>query len=182
MTEPAGGLRASDADRDAAAGSLADAVASGQLSLEEHGARLDALFAAVTADQVSDVIADLPARPVRRGALYRAVDPYRCIVIGGRAQRAGRFRVGRFCTVVAAFGSLELDLRAARLSQDEITLTVWSVAARVTVTVPTRWRVIDQVLVIGPRRAPGDNAGDDKAARLRLRGTSLAGSFRLRQG
>jgi hypothetical protein len=35
MTEPTGGIRASDASRDAAAGTLADAVAVGRLSLAE---------------------------------------------------------------------------------------------------------------------------------------------------
>jgi hypothetical protein len=179
MTEPADGLRASDASRDAAAETLADAVAVGRLSLAEHNTRLDALYAAATDDQVAAVLADLPARPVKRGAIFRALDPYRCIVIGGRAQRAGAFRIGRFCTVIAIFGRLELDLRAARLSQDEITLTVCSVAARVTVNVPTRWRMMDQVLVIGARRAIKDNDGDEQAPLLRLHGTSLAGSFRL---
>jgi hypothetical protein len=69
------GLRASDADRDAAVSALADAVAAGRLSLAEHNARLDALFAARTQDEVSAVIADLPALRVRRGAPYRTVDP-----------------------------------------------------------------------------------------------------------
>jgi len=177
--EPTGGLRASDASRDAAAGTLADAVAVGRLSLAEHNTRLDDLYAAVTDDQVSAVIADLPARPAKRGAVFRAFDPYRCLVIGGRAQRAGRFRIGRFCMVAAVFGRLDLDLRAARLSQGEVTLTVWSVAARVTVTVPPGWRVTDQVLVIGARRAIKDGGGDEQAPLLRLRGVSLAGSFRL---
>jgi hypothetical protein len=180
MMEPPGGIRASDADRDAAAGTLADAVAVGRLSLAEHTTRLDALYAAVTADQVSAVIADLPARPVRRGALFRALDPYRCVVIGGSAQRVGRFRIGRFCTMIAAFGRLDLDLRAAQLSQDEITITVFSVAARVSVIVPPRWRLTDQVLVLGARRAINDNGGDDpRTPLLRLRGTSIAGSFWL---
>lgn len=179
MTEPTGGSRASDASRDAAAGTLSDAVAVGRLSLAEHNTRLDALYAAVTDDQVSAVIADLPARPVKRGAIFRAFDPYRCIVIGGRAQRAGRFRIGRFCLVLAVFGTLELDLRAARLSQDEVTLTVCSMAARVMVTVPPGWRVTDQVLVLGSRRAIKDGGGGERAPLLRLRGASLAGSFRL---
>jgi uncharacterized protein DUF1707 len=181
LMEPSGGVRASDADRDAAAGALADAVAAGRLSLPEHNARLDALFAAVTEDQVSAVIADLPARPVSRSALYRAVDPYRCVVIGGSAQRVGRFQIGRFCTVTAVFGSFDLDLRAAQPSQDEITLSVWSVAARVAVTVPARWRVTDQVLVLGTRRAIADGGGDAGAPLLRLRGTCLGGSFQLTQ-
>ena len=46
MTHPSEGLLASDADRDAAASALADAVAAGRLSLAEHNTRLDALFAA----------------------------------------------------------------------------------------------------------------------------------------
>lgn len=186
MTQPSEGLLASDADRDAAASALAEAVAAGRLSLAEHNTRLDALFAARTQDEVSAVTADLPALPVRRGALYRAVDPYRCVVIGGSARRVGRFPIGRFCTVSAAFGGLDLDLRAAVPSQQEITLTVWSVAARIAVTVPARWRVTDQVLVVGTRQAMADrDGGRDGSPReplLRLRGTCLGGSFRLTQG
>ena len=112
ITQSPEGILASDADRDEAASALADAVASGRLSLADHNARLNALFAARTQDQVpAAVTADLPALPARRGALYRAVDPYRCVVIGGSAQRAGRFAIGRFCSLTAAFGSFDLDLR-----------------------------------------------------------------------
>ena len=174
-------LRVSDAERDVAAGALADAVADGRLSLDEHNTRLDALYAAVTAAQLAAVIADLPARPVARSGVYRAMDPHRCVVIGGHAQRAGRFTIGRFCTIIAAFGGLDLDLRSARLSQEELTLTVWSVAARVTVIVPPGWRINDQVLVIGARRAIGDNDGDPAAPLLRMRGSAFAGSFHLSQ-
>ena len=160
MTQSPEGILASDADRDEAASALADAVASGRLSLADHNARLDALFAARTQDQVAAVTADLPALPVRRGALYRAVDPYRCVVIGGSAQRTGRFAIGRFCSLTAAFGSFDLDLRSAVPSQDEITLTVWSLAARVAITVPARWRVNNQVVVVGHRQAMADREGN----------------------
>jgi hypothetical protein len=182
MTQSPEGILASDADRDEAASALADAVASGRLSLADHNARLDALFAARTQDQVAAVTADLPALPVRRGALYRAVDPYRCVVIGGSAQRTGRFAIGRFCTLTAAFGSFDLDLRAAVPSQDEITLTVWSVAARIAITVPSHWRVNNQVVVVGSRQAMADREGSPKEPLLRVRGTCIGGSFRLAQG
>ena len=175
------GILASDADRDAAAGELADAVATGRISLAQHEARLDALFAARTVDQVAAVTADLPALPVQRGALYRAMDPYRVVVLGGSARRAGRFQIGRFCTVAAAFGSLDVDLRSAVPAQPEITLTLWSVAARVTITVPAEWRVTDQVLVLGSRQAVGDRDGEPGAVLLRLRGTCLGGTYRLAQ-
>jgi hypothetical protein len=181
MTQSPEGILASDADRDEAASALADAVASGRLSLADHNARLDALFAARTQDQVAAVTADLPALPVRRGALYRAVDPYRCVVIGGSAQRTGRFAIGRFCSLTAAFGSFDLDLRSAVPSQDEITLTVWSVAAKIAITVPAHWRVTNQVLVVGNRQAMADREGSPREPLLRVRGTCIAGSFRLAQ-
>ena len=175
------GIRPSDADRDAAASALAEAVAAGRLSLAEHNARLDALFAAVTEDQLAAVTADLPALPVRRSALFRAADAHRCVVIGGSLQRAGRFPVGRFCTVTALFGTVELDLRAAVPSQDEITLTVWSLAARVAITVPPGWRVTSQVLALGSSQVMADREGSQREPLLRLRGTCLGGSFRLAQ-
>jgi Domain of unknown function (DUF1707) len=203
MTQPPEGILASDADRDAAADALADAVAAGRLSLPDHDARLDVLFAAVTQDQVAAVTADLPGRPARRGALYRAADPYRNVVIGGSARRAGRFTVGRFVTVLAAFGDLDLDLRGAVPSQAEVDLTVRSLAARVVITVPAGWQVTDQVLVAGRRLATADRPGStadqpgstadrpgSTADRpgypiqpvLRLGGVCVGGSFRLTTG
>jgi hypothetical protein len=186
MTDPAHGIRASDADRDEAAGTLADATADGRISLTEHHARLDALYAAVTEDEVAAVTADLPASlpaglagPAGRGALLRMLGPYRCLVIGGKARRAGRFRVGRFCTVAVVFGGLELDLRAAQLSRDALTLTVWSLLSPVTVTVPAHARVLDQVLVIGRRRTVPDDDGAAGSPVIRLRGISLGGSFHV---
>ena len=179
MTEPAGMIRASDADRDRAAEALADAVATGRLSLADHNARLDAMFAATTADQVAAVVADLPSRPVRRAALFRALDPHRCLVIGGQAQRAGRFTIGRFCDATAVFGRLDLDLRAARPTQDEITLTVRAVAATVTIIVPPHWRVRDQVLVLGTRHAIERGAERGNGPLLGLRGIVLGGAYQL---
>jgi hypothetical protein len=182
MTEPPAGVRASDADRDEAAGALADAVAAGRLTLDEHNVRLDTLFAAVTRDQVSAVTADLPALPVRRTALYQAVDPYKCVVIGGTVRRVGRFPLGRFCGVTVVLGRLDLDLRAAVPGQREVTLTVWSVAGRVSVTVPPEWRVVNQVLVLGRRETMADRDGSPGEVLLRVRGGCLGGSFRMTSG
>jgi len=175
-----GPVRASDSDRDAAADALADAVASGRLSLAEHQARLDALYAATTTDQVSAVTADLPARPAGRGAVFRAADPYRTVALAGRARRAGGFRIGRFHSVVAIAGRIDLDLRAARPSQEEVTLTVRAVAATVSVLVPAAWRIDDQVVVLGPRRAIEPRPAPGPV--LHLRGLVLGGAFLLSGG
>jgi hypothetical protein len=57
-------VRASDADRDAAAGLLNAAFAEGRLAADEHGQRLEAAYAARTWQQLDRLTADLPAPPV----------------------------------------------------------------------------------------------------------------------
>ncbi len=182
MTEPSGAVRASDAERDAAAEALAGAVASGRLSLAEHSQRLDAMYAASTSAQVAAVVADLPSLPVKRSGLYKAVDPYKVVVIGGQAQRAGRFRIGRFCTLTALFGRIDLDLRTCVLSQDQVTVVVRSLASSVTVVVPKGWRIQEQVFVLGSRQAIDSRDDLSNAPMIRLRGTMIGGSFKLSDG
>ena len=57
-----GGLRVSDADRDAVAEDLREHHAEGRLDVAELGERLDAVFAAKTRDELSRVSLDLPDR------------------------------------------------------------------------------------------------------------------------
>src|SRR6202044_3333337 len=59
-TPPAPGLRAGDADRDAAAAALAEHFAQGRLTLDELNARLDAALAATTHGDLSEALRDLP--------------------------------------------------------------------------------------------------------------------------
>jgi hypothetical protein len=170
---------ASDADRDAAAGKLADAVASGRLSLADHEARLESLFAARTQGEVEAVTADLPALPARMSGLYRSVDEHQCVVIGGSVQRTGRFTIGRFCTVTAAFGQVNLDLRAAAPTQREIEVAIWSVASSVSLTVPRWWGLSSKVLVIGASQTIPDREAGRGDHLLRLRGACIGGPFRV---
>ena len=57
---PAPGLRAGDADRDAAAAALAEHFAQGRLTLDELIARLDATLTATTHGELADAACDLP--------------------------------------------------------------------------------------------------------------------------
>jgi DUF1707 SHOCT-like domain len=54
-------IRASDADRDAAAAALREHLAAGRLTTEEFDERLDKAYAAKTLGDLDDLMADLPA-------------------------------------------------------------------------------------------------------------------------
>ncbi|MGO9504846.1 MAG: DUF1707 domain-containing protein [Streptosporangiaceae bacterium] len=57
---PASGVRAGDADRDAAAAALGEHFAQGRLTLDELNARLDATLTATTHGELSQAGRDLP--------------------------------------------------------------------------------------------------------------------------
>jgi hypothetical protein len=68
-------LRASDADRDTAAGVINSALAEGRLTAEEHSERLDAIYAAKTHAELVPLLDDLPTGASSRssaGPLARA--------------------------------------------------------------------------------------------------------------
>jgi DNA-binding PadR family transcriptional regulator len=92
---PGPGVRAGDADRDAAAAALGEHFAQGRLTLDELHARLDATLAATTHGELSQALRDLPARhgavPPIRG---RAVAAGKASTPPGRTGRAGRRRAG----------------------------------------------------------------------------------------
>jgi uncharacterized protein DUF1707 len=180
MSSPSGGVLASDGDRDAAAEALAEAVGSGRLTLAEHSQRLDAMYRAATADQVAAVVADLPSLPAKRTAMYRAVDPYKIVVVGGQVQRAGRFRIGRFCSITALFGKVDLDVRTAQLTEDnQLTITVRSLASPVRIIIPKGWRIQEQVMVLGNRQVIESRDDNSNAPILRLKGTVIGGGLQL---
>jgi DNA-binding MarR family transcriptional regulator len=62
---PAPGVRAGDADRDAAAAALGEHFAQGRLTLDELDARLDATLTATTHGELSEAARDLPDLTVR---------------------------------------------------------------------------------------------------------------------
>ena len=65
LQAPAPGVRAGDADRDAAAAALGEHFAQGRLTLDELNARLDATLTATTHGELSQANRDLPDAPAR---------------------------------------------------------------------------------------------------------------------
>ena len=65
---PAGGIRASDAERDATVERLSRAAGDGRLTLEEFSQRMEQATAAKTRAELDRLVTDLPAEPAAAGA------------------------------------------------------------------------------------------------------------------
>jgi hypothetical protein len=68
--QPAGGIRASDAERDATVERLSRAAGDGRLTLEEFSQRMEQATAARTQAELARLVADLPAEPAAPGPYF----------------------------------------------------------------------------------------------------------------
>ncbi|WP_158674565.1 DUF1707 SHOCT-like domain-containing protein [Streptomyces hoynatensis] len=146
--------RASDADREQAARLIGEGLADGRLTVEEHGERLDAVFAAKTLGELAPLTADLQRRPpavagpgrglvVDEGAAAATegeVD--RVVAVFRGASRDGRWLLGPQTRVAAVHGGVHLDLRRAVLTHRSVEVRVLCVMGGVTLTVPPGVRVV----------------------------------------
>jgi hypothetical protein len=183
------GLRASDADRDAAAAVINNALAEGRLSADEHGQRLDAIYAAKTQAELTPLLADLPGQqamaPVTAtsGQLAKSGRGGRIIAIFGGATRKGTWHPEPVIDVLTVFGGAELDFRDAVLPGNEVTLRATSVLGGVEITVPPEMRVIDNgSAILGGREIKGgdESVGPDSPV-LRIEGICVLGGLEVRR-
>lgn len=153
-------LRCSDADREVVAEVVRQAAGDGRLTLEEMSERLDAVYAARTYRDLEPVVSDLPGarlpgpgpgslpatRPpsspatrsdaaglARVGGTSTAQP---AVAVFGEAKRTGAWVVPEDYASVAVFGSVDLDLREARLAAPRVTVQANAVFGSVTVHVP----------------------------------------------
>jgi hypothetical protein len=183
------GLRASDADRDAAAAVINNALAEGRLSADEHGQRLDAIYAAKTQAELVPLLADLPGQqamaPVTSTSsqLAKSRRGGRIVAIFGGATRKGAWHPEPVIDVLTIFGGAELDFRDAVLPGNEVTLRATSVLGGVEITVPPDMRVIDNgSAILGGREIKGgpDSVGPDSPV-LRIEGICVLGGIEVRR-
>jgi hypothetical protein len=114
-------LRASDADRERAIVLLREHAVAGRLTLEEFTDRMSAASRAVTKGELDELTRDLPAAAVPVATSRRG--PTRFVVaLFGSSEREGRLRVRGRVACLAAFGSVDLDLRRATLEGEAITI------------------------------------------------------------
>jgi len=186
-------LRASDADRDAAASVVNTAMAEGRLTAEEHSDRLDAIYAAKTHADLVPLLEDLPAAGTAAAVVPKpAATPVaatghhrRIVAIFGGATRKGGWQADPVMEVLAVFGGVELDFRDAVLPGNQVLLKATAVFGGVEVTVPPEMQVIDAggMAILGGKDIAGasaEAAGPD-APVLRVEGTCVFGGIDVKR-
>jgi len=162
-------LRASDADRDAAAAVLGGAMAVGRLTSTEYAERLDAVYTAKTLGDLAPLTRDLPADQAA-GASVGAVDRAEVAARFSKVIRSGRWVAGRRTRLTSRFGALIVNLSDAVLPGREITLEVNAFCGKLIVVVPPGAHVIDEGGALFAKRAvygqPGPGDADGPVIRL----------------
>jgi hypothetical protein len=175
-------LRASDADRDAAAGVLGNALATGRLTSTEHAERLDAVYAAKTMGDLAPLTRDLPAEAA--AASVGVADRAEVSARFSKVIRSGRWVAGRRTRLTARFGALIVDLSDAVLPGREITLEINAFCGKLIVTVPEGAHVIDEGGALFAKRAiyGRKDGGDADGPVIRLVGDARFAKVAVHRG
>ena len=188
-SEPPGGIRASDAERDAALERLSGAAGDGRLTLEEFSQRMDRATTARTRAELDRLVADLPAGTSVGGAVAgQAARPpsappaWHVSPIGG-LRVSGPWRMASHEIVISLVGGARLDLSQAELPAPEVTLTKVSLVGGVRIGVPTGIRVdVSGFSLLGGTRVERGPEPGPGAPTVHVRAFSLVGGVRIRRG
>jgi hypothetical protein len=113
---------------------LREAVAEGRLTLEEFADRVGAAHVARTGDDLAVLTRDLPA-PAAAPATV-AVAAARHLAFCSRVVRRGPWDLAERSSFRSIFGTIDLDLRQARLGGPEVELDIYNLFGTVSVIVP----------------------------------------------
>ncbi len=182
--EPAGGIRASDAERDATVERLRAATGDGRLTLEEFSQRMERATGARTRGELDRLVADLPADVAAAGTVAAsgpAEPSWHVSPIGG-LRVSGPWRMDRHVIVVSIVGGTWLDLSQAQLAAPEVTLTKVSLVGGLRVAVPPGIRVeVSGFSLIGGTRIQAGPEPGPGAPTIHIRAFSLVGGVRIRR-
>ena len=184
--EPAAGIRASDAERDATLERLSAASGDGRLTLEEFSQRMDRATTAKTRAELDRLVADLPtdvgaaSSTVAKRSAGRP--SWHISPIGGLSI-SGPWRMERSVIVVSLIGGADLDLSKAQLAAPEVTLTKVSLLGGVSISVPPGIRVdASGFSLIGGTSVDAVPEPGPGAPTVRIRAYSLLGGTRIYRG
>jgi len=183
--EPASGIRASDAERDATVERLSAATGEGRLTLEEFSQRMERATAAKTRAELDRLVADLPAAaaPAGTAVAERASDApsWHVSPVGG-LRAYGPWKMDRHVIAVSIVGGTRLDLSQAQLAAPEVTLTKVSLVGGTRITVPPGIRVVTSGFsLVGGTRVEGGPEPGPGAPTVHIRAFSLVGGVRIRR-
>ncbi len=162
---PAGGIRASDAEREAAVGRLQEACAEGRLTLEEMGSRVSGAYGAVFRTDLEPLLADLPI-PSNGTVLSPSAPTSGAVVTSPPVRQRGRWIVGVMSSlarqghwrlpssanVVAVMAQAELDLRDAVIDSPIIEMRLFVLMGEIRIRVPKEVEVeVTGLVVMGER-------------------------------
>lgn len=185
------GVRASDAERDAAVGRLNQAVGEGRLTLDEFSGRLELAYAARTRGDLDPLLRDLPAGPedatpaVGGGAaVVRSSQGtgtrWNISPIGGIRHR-GHWRVPQHTVAISILGGVDADLGEAELAAPEVVITKVSIIGGVSIRVPPGMRVeVSNFSILGGRNVNLGGPLAPNAPVLRIRSFSIIGGVNVR--
>ncbi|WP_067488796.1 DUF1707 SHOCT-like domain-containing protein [Actinomadura hibisca] len=172
-------LRASDSDRDELLVRLHTAYAEGRLTEDELDGRIESALAARTQDELARLAADLPAarRPVPAAPAHgpsgaRPAGRFQ-LAYKSTVRRTGRWRLPDVHTTVVYKGSGLLDLRAADLPGQVVTLRVVAYKSTVRIVVPEGVRV--EISGVGVSAETHDAADD--APVVHVKGLAYKGTI-----
>ena len=180
--QPAGGIRASDAERDATVERLSRAAGDGRLTLEEFSGRMEQATAAKTRAELDRLVADLPAEPAVAGAVaVPGPATWHVSPVGG-LRVSGPWRMARHVIVASIVGGTWLDLSQAQLAAREATLTTVSLVGGTRIMVPPGIRVeTSGFSLVGGTRVEGAAEPGPGAPTVFIRAFSLVGGVRIQR-
>ncbi len=152
-------MRISDADRNKVAEILREAAGDGRIDLTELDERLDATYAAKTYAELVPITHDLAPAMTTNAAAVSGVERERAVAIMGGVDRRGIWTVPESFTVFCLMGGADLDLRQARFSAPEVTLTINTFMGGATIIVNRSTNVVVHgVGIMGGYSAPRSDA------------------------
>ena len=133
-------ILASDAEREQSVVLLREAVGEGRLTLEEFSERLDLVQAARTDADLADLARDLPARSSQPATPAVGAEQHRAFC--SHLVRGGPWSLPHHSSWRSIFGTIDLDLRQARLDGPETLLEIYNLFGTVTLLVPEGVEVV----------------------------------------
>jgi len=152
-------MRISDADRNKVAEILREAAGDGRIDLTELDERLDATYAAKTYGELVPITHDLAPAVTANAAAVTRVERERAVAIMSGVERRGTWTVPEHFSVFCLMGGADLDLRQARFSAPEVTLTINAFMGGATIVVnPSTNVVVHGVGIMGGYSGPRSDA------------------------